>query len=242
MQKLVKRGYAAKSQLLALQRHKEELEGNRGQYMAGIAKVQEAMIETDLQLIDFNNEFATQIADEMREVQATISDQEEKLGAASDVLGRTTITAPYEGIVTGLKYHTIGGVITPGTPIMDIVPQADRLVVEAQVQPHDIDVVEAGLETRISFSAYKTRSLPRLSGKVVQVSADAFTHQQGPAMPSYYTARVEVDAQELSRLHNKVRLYPGMPVDVFIRTGSRSFLGYVFAPITGSLERAFNED
>lgn len=241
MQRLVSKGYAAKPQLLALQRRQQELEGNRGQYLAGIAKARQSITETNMQIVDMGNEFDTQNTTEMKEVQAQLADYEERLRATSDVVARTSITSPYEGIVTGLKYHTVGGVITPGSPIMDIVPQQEKLVVEAQVNPSDIDVVEPGLSTRVSFSAYKTRSLPRLGGKVTHVSADAFTTQE--AVPqSYYTARVEVDNEELSRLDEKVKLYPGMPIEVFINTGSRSFLGYLFAPITQSLHRAFRED
>lgn len=242
MERLVSKGYAAKPQLLALKRQQQELEGNRGQYLAAIAKARQGVTETEMQIVNANNDFATEIADEMRDIQAKITDFEEKLRATSDVMARTIITAPYEGVVNGLKYHTIGGVITPGTPIMDIVPQSDKLIVEAQVHPTDIDVVETGMDTRIVFSAYKTRNMPRLKGKVVNVSADAFTPQQGMQASSYYTARVEVDSEQLSKLDTKVKLYPGMPVEVFIHTGARSFIGYMLAPISGSLNKAFKED
>ena len=241
-QKLVDKGFASMPQLLALQRQQEELEGNRGQYLAAIAKSRQSITESELQVANLDNEFASQNATELKDTQAQLADLEEKLLATSDVVDRTVIAAPHEGIVTGLKYHTVGGVIGPGEPIMDIVPQSEQLIVDAQVRPSDIDVVEAGLDTRIVFSAYKTRSMPRLTGKVTQVSADAFSEQQGMQAVSYYRVKVEVDKSELNRLDQKVRLYPGMPVEVFINTGSRSFLGYLFAPITGSLHKAFRED
>lgn len=242
MERLVKKGYVAKPQLLALQRHREELEGNRGHYLAQIAQARQGITETEMQIANVRNEFSTRNADELRDVQAQVAGAEEKLLATSDIVSRTVISAPHEGIVTGLKYHTVGGVVGPGTPIMDIVPQNEKLVVEAQVQPADIDVVAPGLPTRLLFSSYKTRSLPRLSGKVTRVSADAFSDAQSPQSNSYYTARIEVDNQELARVAGSLRLHPGMPVEVFINTGSRSFLGYMFAPITGSLQRAFKED
>lgn len=241
MERLVAKRYAAKPQLLALHRHKEELEGNRGQYMANIAKTKQSIGEAELQLTTLRHEFASQIADELGDAQAKISDNDERLASASDVVQRTTITSPYEGIVTGMKHHTVGAVISPGEVLMDIIPQNEALVIEAQVQPSDIDVVTTGLHTRIVFSAYKTRSMPRLTGEVTRVSADVMTTQD--VQPSqFYKARVEVSSDELSRLKSRIHLYPGMPVEVFIETGSRSFLGYLFSPITASFERAFKED
>ncbi|MGE0753607.1 MAG: HlyD family type I secretion periplasmic adaptor subunit [Alphaproteobacteria bacterium] len=241
-ERLVEKGYASRPQLLALQRQREELEGNRGQYISSIAKARQSITEAELQIANLKNEFSTEVADELKDAQAQIADLEEKLRATSDVLDRTVITAPYEGVVTGLQHHTVGGVIAPGTSIMDIVPQEEQLIVEAQVSPTDIDVVEEGLDTRIVFSAYKTRSMPRLTGTVTQVSADAFSDAHGPMPTSYYRVKVEVNQDELKRLDKRVRLYPGMPVEVYIHTGSRSFLGYLFAPVTASLHKAFRED
>jgi HlyD family type I secretion membrane fusion protein len=157
-------------------------------------------------------------------------------------MARTLVTAPSEGIVTGLKFHTVGGVVSPGEPIMDIVPQSDRLVLEVQIRPVDIDVVEPGLPARVIFSAYKSRRMPMLTGKVTQVSADAFHEQQGEQAQSYYTARIEVDGEQLRKLDTQVKLTPGMPAEVFINTGTRTFLGYLFSPISDSLRRAFKEE
>jgi multidrug efflux pump subunit AcrA (membrane-fusion protein) len=124
---------------------------------------------------------------------------------------------------------------------MDIIPQNEPLVIDAQVEPSDIDVVTKGLHTRIMFSAYKTRSMPHLTGQVTRVSADVLATKDVQPV-HYYKARVEVSSEELARLKSRVNLYPGMPVEVFIETGSRSFIGYLFAPITSSIDRAFKED
>ncbi len=242
VQQLLAKGLAPKPRLLELQRRAEELKGNSGQYLAQIAKTGQSMTETKMDIINLENDFASKIAEESRDVHSKISDYEEKLRAATDVMQRTVITSPSEGIVTGLKSHTVGGVIMAGAPIMDITPQSDKLVVEVHVQPTDIDVVENGMAARIVFSAYKSRRMPLLTGKVTQVSADAFSEQQGIQNVSYYTARIEVDSTELAALDSKVKLYPGMPVDVFIRTGSRSFFAYMLAPLTDSLQRAFKEE
>lgn len=239
---LVKEGLATKPRLLALERQSEELLGSRGQNMALIAKAEQGITQAKMDIINQKNDFTTQLAEEYRDVRAKLNDYAEKLRAASDVVERTTVLAPSEGIVNGLKFHTIGGVIAPGTPIMDIVPQSDRLVLEIRIQPTDIDVVKPGLESRVIFPAYKARRMPLFTGKVTQVSADAFNEQQGLQTISYYTARVEVDGDQLHTLEKGVNLYPGMPADVYIHTGSRSFIAYLLAPLTDSMEHAFKEE
>lgn len=242
MQRLVDKGYVAKPQLLAIQRKKEELEGNRGQFLASIAKARQSIIETEMHIANTVNELATENMDETKDVQKELADTEAKLRAASDVMNRTIITSPYEGVVTGMQYHTVGGVIAPGTPIMDIIPQNELLIIEAEVKPTDIDTVKIGADTQITFSAYKTRRLPKVHGNVTYLSADALTTQNSAQAYSFYKARIEIDAEELARVDSEIRLYPGMPAEVFINTGSRSFLGYIFAPLTDSFNRAFRED
>lgn len=239
--KLVSKGLAVKSRLLALQREKERLEGDRGQYVANISKAKQSINEIEVQLLNLKNDFNSQNGDALKESHAKLGDIQEKLRAAVDVVNRTIITSPSEGIVTGLKFHTIGGVIAPGTPIMDIIPQGEELILEARINPVDIDVVTAGLSARVVFSAYRSRAMPQLYGKVTSVSADSFSEQQGLQESSYYVARISVDPAQLNKLASQIRLYPGMPAEVYIRTGSRSFLGYLFAPITDSLHKAFKE-
>ncbi len=243
VRELLKEGLATKPRLLALERQAEELRGIRGQNMALIAKAKQTIAGAEMDVINQVNDFATQNAEELRDVRAKISDSEEKLRAVTDVMERTIVTAPTEGIVNGLKFHTVGGVVAPGAAILDIVPQNDLLVLEVQVKPIDIDVVKPGLESRIIFPAYKSRRMPIFTGKITKVSADAFSEQQGMQTISYYTARVEVDGAQIKSLeHNGVNLYPGMPADVYIRTGARSFLAYLLEPITDSMERAFKEE
>lgn len=241
VQEMVKKGLAPKPRLLSLQREGERLSGDKGQYLSNISKAEQSINETQVQLLNLKNEFNTQNVDQLKDTHAKVSDLQEKLRAASDVMRRTTITAPTEGIVTGLKYHTEGGVITPGAPILDIIPQTEALVLEVQVNPIDIDVVTPGLSSRVVFTAYKARALPQLNGKVTKVSADIVNEQQGMQETSYYKAQVVVDPAQLKRVAPSIKLYPGMPAEVYIKTGSRSFLGYLFAPITDGMKKAFKE-
>jgi HlyD family type I secretion membrane fusion protein len=242
MQRLLAQGLATRTHLMELQRHQNELQGNRGQYEAEIAKAQQNIAETQMQIINQDNEFDAKNAQDLRDAQGQIADTQDKLRAAHDVLSRTTIVAPTSGIVTGLKYHTAGGVIDPGAPIMDIVPQNDTLIVEARVRPNDIGVVHVGEKARLIFPAYRTRATPKVPGRVIQVSADTFTDEHAMPPVTYYLARIQVDKKFLKKLSRPVTLYPGMPADVLITTGSRSFLNYLFKPISESMSRAFREE
>lgn len=240
VQELFDQGLSEKPRLLALKRSKADLSGREGEYLSQISKIRESITETKLQVFNIQNEYLKQTAAELEETQKNIADLEEQLRASRDVLDRTTVFAPQSGKVTGLKFHTIGGVIAPGTPIMEIVPQNDRLIIEASVSPQDIDVVHEGLEAKVMLSAYKSRFVPRLSGKVIHVSADRFT-DENTGQP-YYLARVEISEGVLEKLSADVELYPGMPAETFIVTGSRTFLGYMLSPIIDSFHRAFKEE
>lgn len=238
VQKLVEKGQALRPRLLALQRAASDIAGRQGEYSANIARAKQSITEAEVQIINVKNNRQNEVAKELRDVQTQIADFQERLKAAEDVFNRIAIVAPQAGEVTGLMFHTKGGVIQPGVPIMDIVPQDDKLIIEARVSPLDIDVVHTGLPARIRLSAYKTRRVPTLDGEVVTVSADRFV-DKATNIP-YYLARVEIDNDELKELH-EVDLYPGMPADVLIVTGQRTLLSYLLNPIGDSFFRAFRE-
>lgn len=238
VRKLLKQGNAQKPRLLALQRQQAELKGNRGDFRARISRAQQAIAETDLQIISLQNEFDNKIAMEMRETVDKLADLQERLKASVDVMDRIVIEAPMAGIVTALQVHTIGGVIRPGDTIMEIVP-IDELLVEARVSPQDIDVVRAGLDARVMLSAYTARRVPPVGGEVVHVSPDRF-EDRNTGMP-YYETRIRIDEDDLAR-HEEIELTPGMPADALIVTGERSVLSYLMTPITDSFRKAFRED
>jgi len=235
---LLAKGNAAKPRLYGLQRQDAELEGRRGEYLANIARAEQSITEAEMEIINARNGYEKDIATELREVQTNIPTYAEKLQAAEDVLRRIVITAPQAGIVTGLAVHTKGGGVSPGATLMEIVPQDDRLIVEARVSPHDIDEVHAGLEARVRLSAYKSRRVPILEGTVQSVSADKFIDQM--TRESYYTARLRLDDAELKKLDNVV-LTPGMPADVLIVTGERTFLSYLLSPLSDGMFRGLRE-
>lgn len=234
---LLRQGNAQKPRLLALQRQQAQLKGAKGEYQAAISRAEQAIAETELQMVNVENEFQNQVATEMREVVERVADLQERIKASDDVLQRIVIGAPLSGIVTDLQIHTIGGVIRPGDKIMDIVP-IDELVVETQVSPQDIDVVHAGLEARVRLTAYKARAVPPLTGTVTQVSPDRF--EDPKTGMAYYKARIQISDEELAE-HDNLQLTPGMPAEALIVTGNRTVLGYLMDPITTSFRKAFRE-
>ena len=150
---------------------------------------------------------------------------------------RSDIKAPRSGTVTNLQFSTVGGVIPPGAQVLEIVPQDDKLVIEARVSPNDIDVVHEGLEVNIRVTAFSQRWFAPVKGVVADVSPDRLTDPEGRP---YFQAMIEIDSESLAE-HEGMILSPGMAAQLEIVTGARTILAYLFAPITDSFDRAFRE-
>jgi len=238
VKELVDKGLERKPRLLALQRAAAEIAGNRGEYQGRIAQIREQIGEFRSQLIDLENKKLNEVTEKLRETEDQIYDVQQRLAAAQDVLERSDIIAPRSGTIVNLRYHTPGGVIRAGEPVMDLVPDDDQLVIDARVNPLDIDVLVQGMPAEVRLTAYSQRSTPILDGKLAILSADAITDTQNNV--SYYTARVIVDRSELDELED-VKLVPGMPAEVMLLTGKRTMLDYLMAPITRSIERGMRE-
>lgn len=235
---LLAEGFSDKNRLRELQRSAATLRGEAAELTANISSTEMEIGETRLQILQQEREFQNEVAGLLSETQTDIRDVSERMNALRDVVSRTVITAPVTGIVNGLQIHTIGGVISSGNPIADIVPQAEELIVEARVAPIDIDRVMVGQQATIRFSSFSS-SVPNIVGEVIHVSADSFTDQNTGA--SYYTARVEVTPEGLTEL-GSLTLVPGMPAEVFIATGSRTLMQYLMKPFSNAIARSFRED
>jgi HlyD family secretion protein len=231
VQQLFDKGYERKPRLLGLQSDVANLKGRRGELAATIARVQQEAAAVELDLANFDSSW--------QDTQANVTELTDKLRAASDIRGRTIITAPQDGKVVDLKLFTIGGVVAPGQPILDLVPTEDSLIVEARVSPLDIDVVRPGLPAHVRLTAFKAKRVPMVEGKVVQVTADKLVDQR--TGEAYFTAQVRLDGASLAQLHG-IEITPGMPAEVFMVTGARKAADYILAPITDSMRRAFRED
>ncbi|ROQ02016.1 HlyD family secretion protein [Stella humosa] len=236
---LVQRGLERRPRLLALQRANADLVGQRGRLQSSAAAARQTISQTELQMVDLRNTRRNDIVAQVETTQKELGDLSERLVAMADLLRRMKVLSPHDGTVVDIKVFTQGGVIKAGEPILDIVPQADLLVVDARLSPTDIDAVRTGQRADIALVSYKRRVVPHVTGTVVNVSADLLTDQRSGE--GYYTARIRVDAAELERLVG-VELYPGMPVDAFILTGRRTALDYLLSPITEGLRRTFREE
>ena len=238
MRKLVAKGFEGKSRLLALQRAKAEVEGERAQNKARSARVEQRVGETRLTIEELGNVHLNEVVAELREVEAQMSDLRERISAARSVFSRTHVTAPVAGAVVNLRVFTRGGVIGQGNRLMDIVPAGGELVIEAQVDPIDRDNVYAGLPAQVRLTAFSHLTTPMLSGTVLQVSADRLTDERTGT--PYYEARITLDPQQ-SNLTD-LDLQPGMPAEVMIITGERTALDYLLKPIVASFRRSLREE
>ncbi|MQP64532.1 HlyD family type I secretion periplasmic adaptor subunit [Niveispirillum sp. SYP-B3756] len=237
LKQLYDKGYASKTRLLQLQRNRAELDGERGNYEGEIARARMQIGEARLQILQVRKAFEEDVADKLREAQQQIFDLEDRLTNADDVLQRREVKAPGDGIIVGLRVHTLGGVVRGGETIMELVPNNERLIVEAMVSPNDIDNVAVGQEAEVRFSALSSRQIPILLGTVIQVDADVTTDQRGNR---YYLSRVEVPEDQLSKLGGQ-KIVPGMPTEVLVRAGERTLVEYLMKPLTDSFFRAFKE-
>jgi len=238
-QKLVDEGLSGKSRLLELQRSLAEITGDHSQSLAAIARAEQNIEETRLEMADLKTNYVNDAVQQLVVVQNELLDLGEQLRAAEDVLRRTVIRSPMAGTVVGLQVHTVGGVVAPGQALLDVVPKGDRLIVEAFVDPNDIDVVQVGLTAQVRLTALTQRNLMPLEGHVTTVSADRLTDQRTGA--SYFLARVELDDDPAEKLGGE-RLYPGMQAEVMIVTGARTTLDYLSRPLVNSFNRALREN
>ncbi|SLN68869.1 HlyD family type I secretion periplasmic adaptor subunit [Oceanibacterium hippocampi] len=236
---LVKKGLAPKPRLLALQRQAAEFGGRLGEYRGRIAQAKEAIGETDLQILDLRNQRDSEIAETLRALQTDISSEEERLASAEDILKRQVILAPESGVVANLRFYTTGGVIRPGEAVLDLVPQEENLIIEAEVNPVDIDVVSVGLPAKVRLTSFDQRTTPTLKGTVTFVSADSLQKERTGQI--YYKARVEIDPGQLELLKD-ARLYPGMPAETMIVTGEQTLFDYLIGPLKRSFDRSLREN
>lgn len=236
---LYDKGLALLPRLLALQRDRAQVQIDRAQNRARIARNNQRIGEAELEIAHLKENWRERASDELIEVGADLAEIEGRLPEAKDALKRTVLRAPVSGTVVELSFTTAGGVIKAGEPIMDIVPMEADLLIDARVRPTDIDDVRVGQRATVVLSAYTQRNMPIIDGRVKQVSADRIVEERSGT--AYYLAKVEVDRVQLDALDSGVELIAGMPADVMIATGSRTFFDYLATPITRSFDRAFRE-
>jgi protease secretion system membrane fusion protein len=241
MRDLAKEGYIARNRLLDLERTYAQLNGAISEDIGNIGRSQRQVIELTLRKSqrtqDYQKEVRTLLTDTQKEAEALGS----RLEAQRFELGNVEVKAPVDGTVVGLAVYTQGGVVSPGFRMMDIVPSGDQLIVDGQLPVNLVDKVHAGLKVELMFSAFNTNKTPHIEGEVETVSADRSVDEKS-GMP-YYKVRVRVTPKGARMIaQHKLNIIPGMPVELFVKTGERTMMNYLLKPIFDRAQSSMSED
>jgi len=236
---LLAKGLTHAMRVNRLARDAEEKRGEAAALAAQVAAATGKNNETDLEILRLRQRLQEEVAGELRAVEAELNALSERRLTSADRLRRTRIAAPRGGIVLNLAVHNVGQVLSSGERLMEIVPANDQLVVKAHIRPEDVDKVKVGAPAELMLSAFNRRTTPRLWSRVAHVSPDQMESRPGE-MP-HFQAVLTIPPEQAARLGD-LTLMPGMPVEVFIRTGERVVLSYFLKPLTDRMNRAFRED
>ena len=239
MKDLLSQGFVDKQRLLEQERKLDMLKSEVADHQSTITKTRLQINETELQIVQTNQKFSSDVAKDLSDVQAQVFDLLEKAAALKDRLSRVVIRAPEGGMVLDMKVHTIGGVISPATPLLDIVPASSELVVEAHVSTKDIDRIAIGKLTDVHFSAFNTATTPVIQGQVTGISADRLTDEK--TGDGYYLVRVKLTDEGKAHLADR-KLQPGMPAEVLINAGDRTMLQYLLRPARNMFVKSMIEE
>jgi len=225
------------SRLNELERTEADLEGNVAALEAQLASARAHIGEIRGQAIQLSETRRAEAGQELAQANIALNQQQVRSVAASDQQSRSEIRAPYSGTVEKIAFAAIGDVVKPAEPIMEIVPEADRMVIEALISPDDVDQVHSGQRAVVRFPAVNRADTPEVDGQVIYVATDKSENPE--ARQSFFLARVSIDPKELARQGLKLR--SGMPAEIHIQTGNRSLLSYVFKPLRDQFARAFRD-
>ncbi|MBB4004418.1 HlyD family type I secretion periplasmic adaptor subunit [Aurantimonas endophytica] len=235
---LVARQLVEGTRTRTMERDLAKIDGLKGEIEANIAQVMGQISEARMKIIELDQQVRTDAQRELRDVDARIAELSERIVAAKDRLSRMDLRAPIDGFVNDLKIHTVNGVIAPGETVMGIVPEGEELVVEAKLAPTDIDQVIVGQDVKLRFSAFNQRTTPEIDGRVDIVGAAATLD---PASgQTFYLSTIAITDED--RGLGEQLLVPGMPVEVFLKTGDRSALSYLVKPFSDQMMRSFREE
>lgn len=237
---LFREGLGDNQRLRELERQVLQFEGENAQHRAEISRLRSQISENRLQREVRQQEFHSEVGEQLRNAQSQIAEAEEQITSLTDQVNRTEIVAPVAGSVVDRQVHSAGAVIRAGDTVLDIVPSSDGFIVEARVPNRDIDNIYRGQHAEIRFSAFNQRLTNVIDAEVIYISADSFEDEA--TGQRYYRARVRVTEEGQEDMTEQMQLLSGMPAEVMIRTGERTFASYIAKPITDMLARAMRED
>ena len=224
---------------MGLQRSKADLLGQIAEHKSELARIQNSIRDTELEVLQGKRELKEEAVTQLREATTQIEELRQQLISTEKQLDRTTIRAPSNGRVHEMQITTVGGVVAPGATIMQIIPSDEGLAFRTRVDPAAVDQVYVGQVATLRFSAFNQRTTPELNGRVQDISPTSVVDEVTGA--SFYWVAVQAPEDELARLGD-VELVSGMPVEAFLKTTDRTVLSYLSKPITDQLEQAFREE
>ncbi len=239
IEKLVKEELAAKNQLLTFDRTLAELDGQIAEHNSEIGRLKNSISEVEVTKMQVERNFREKVISELDEIDAKIEELIQQVDATEQQLARTIIKSPVDGIIHELSIFTIGGVIQPGQPIMQIIPRAERFEIEVSVDTQQIDRVSTGQKTIVRFPAFSQRTTPELFGEVSRISPTSVVDDKSGF--AFYRVSISLTDEELKRLGDK-SIVPGMPVEAVIPTAERTVLDYLVKPLTDNLSHVFREE
>lgn len=241
-EQLLRSGLIRKSEVLALQRARANLQGEAGRLEGDIGDAKERIARSEEQIAGVRNTAIKASVEQLHEALAELADVGARILASKRVLERINITSPVKGIVVKLRYHTTGGVVEAGKTVLEIVPIEENLLIEVRVRPQDIENVKIGQQAIVRMTALKQRITPMIAGEVVYVSADTLPDDKSGQLTrtDVYVARISLDPEELAQIKGFAPT-PGMPAEVYIKTTERTFFEYLVQPLKDSMSRAFRE-
>lgn len=235
---LAERRVVSQSELLQLQRQVNDLDGQLQQTRQSIPRVESAIREADERIASARSNFRSEAHREVANVRAERAGLTEVVAAGEDRVRRTEVRSPVRGTIKELKFNTIGGVIQPGDPIIEITPLDDTLLVEARIRPADIAFLRPDLPAMVKITAYDFSIFGGLEGRVEQISADTITDERGE---SFYRVRVRTDETSLGTADNPLAIIPGMTAQIDVITGEKTVLDYLMKPILKARNEALRE-
>ena len=235
---LLRDGYVDKQRLRELERSRSRVLGEIAETKSKIASANVAIAESQLQIVQLNKRFKSEVVDELKQIQTDLYDVTQQFNTVLDRVERAIIRSPADGIVLNTSTTTVGAVISAGEELMEIVPHDKALIIEARVSPLDIDRVQAGQSAEVRFAVFKDAYL--VTGKLTKLSADRLIDSS--TNTPYFAAEVAIEQGDFERFYNGARLVPGMPAEVLIKTGERTFIDYILSPLKRTFSTSLLED
>ena len=245
---LLDRDLIRRTEVYSVRRDEAALNGELGGLIGRVADSRQQVARAEQQIMSIRSTATQKSVEELRQAESDLDDITEQIRSAADVVERTDIKAPVNGIVVKLNQHTRGGVVAAGSTILELLPVNDDLIIEGRVSPDQIVHVKQGQPATVRLSALNQRVTPMIEGNVTYLSADTIsdrpnlvTQAQSTTDNGSFIVRVKLDENDISRKVLNFKPTPGMPVDIYIQTGERTFFDYLLEPVMDSFSRAFRE-